>query len=220
MIIQQTSCKQCGICCIKGGPALHGADIDLLRQGSIPRKNLISIRKGEFAYNPVIERVQATQSEIVKLKGSGGDWTCCYYDPESHGCSTYDNRPLACVILQCWNPDVSLALVEKDLLSRLDIVSGDKFLVKLITEYELACPLPDCEKLSTDLQNNSESVIAKLEDLVNCDLQFRNNAVARSDKVLDEEMFLFGRPLFQIVQSFGLLVSQYENRLHLKMKKL
>ncbi len=115
MATKQTSCKQCGICCTKGGPALHSADLDLFRQGLIPYSDLITIRKGEFAYNPVTERLQATQNEIVKLKGSGGEWTCCYYDSKSKGCTIYDNRPMACGVLQCWNPEASLALVEKDL---------------------------------------------------------------------------------------------------------
>lgn len=219
MVTRQTTCKQCGICCIKGGAALHGADIVLLREGRIPRRDLVTIRKGEFAYNPVTERVEPTQAEIVKLKGSGGEWTCCYYDPESRGCTIYDNRPQACGILQCWNPEATLALVGKDLLTRLEIAAGDQYLVELIEKYELACVLPDCGQLSTDLQNNSGSTLVILEDLVNRDLQFRNNAVAGVKNVLAEEMFLFGRPLFQILQSFGLLVSQHGNRLHLKMRK-
>ncbi len=219
MNTKQTSCKQCGICCTKGGPALHGKDINLIDQGMIPCKNLITIREREFAYNPVSDSIQATKTEIVKLKGTRKEWTCCYYDPESRGCTIYENRPMACEILKCWDPEDSLALVGTDLLSRFEIVRRDEALKKLITEYELACPLPDFEHLSEALLENPEKIIASLENLINSDLQFRNKAVANSEKILEEEMFLFGRPIFQLLQPFGLAVMQSGNKLLLMIQE-
>jgi Fe-S-cluster containining protein len=113
MVTKQTSCKQCGVCCIKGGATLHSVDIALLNNGLVPRKDLVTIRKGEFAYNPVTNCVQATKAEIVKLRGTGKEWICCYYDPKAQGCTIYDNRPMACGVLKCWDPEGSLALVER-----------------------------------------------------------------------------------------------------------
>jgi hypothetical protein len=101
-----------------------------------------------------------------------------------------------------------------------EIVSQDKKLNDLVTEYDLACPLPDCAKLTAKLLENSEEMIVKLEDAVNCDLQFRNRVVAKSIQILEEEMFLFGRPLFQLLQPFGLLVMQSGNRLILRKTDL
>ncbi|MBL4902455.1 MAG: YkgJ family cysteine cluster protein [Desulfocapsa sp.] len=220
MDIQQTSCKQCGVCCTKGGAALHSVDIALLNKGLIPRKDLVTIRKGEFAYNPVTNRVQATKAEIIKLRGTGKEWVCCYYDPKTRGCTIYDNRPMACGVLKCWEPEESLSLVERDLLSRYEIVSQEDTLKNLVTEYDLANPLPDCTELTVKLLENSEEMIAILEDAVNCDLQFRDKVVTRSIQILEEEMFLFGRPLFQLLQPFGLLVMQSGNRLILRNANL
>lgn len=219
MEVKQTSCKQCGICCTKGGAALHSDDINLIKKGHIPLKNLVTIRKGEFAFNPVADKVQATGKEIVKLRGKGGEWTCCYYDPKSKGCTIYDNRPMACSILKCWDPVESLALVETDLLSRLELVDDDQSLTELIEEYERICPLLDYENLLKNLQERADTIITDLEELVNRDLQFRNRVVATSPKILEAEMFLFGRPLFQILQPFGILVKQHGNRLQLQKKK-
>ena len=109
--------------------------------------------------------------------------------------------------------------IAEDLLSRLEIVAGDKSVMELIAEYELLCPLPDFEKFSSDIQENPKTIVSGLEDFVNRDLEFRDRVIARSPALLEEEMFLFGRPLFQILQSFGLLVSQQGNRLYLKIKK-
>ena len=217
--MKQTSCKQCGICCTKGGAALHSEDLSLLRLKKISRKNLITIRKGEFAYNPVTEKVQATRNEIVKLCGTGREWTCCYYDVNSRGCTIYDHRPLACRALKCWDPADSLALVETDLLSRFDILEQDVLLHELIAEYETACPLPDFTFLSKKIKKQDSNCLISLEASVNQDLEFRNRFVQGEATVLQEEMFLFGRPLFQLLQSFGVLVYQAGNRLRLQRQE-
>jgi Fe-S-cluster containining protein len=216
---QQTSCMQCGICCTKGGAALHGEDLFLLRQGLIPRQDLITIRRGEFAYNPLTDKVQATKTEIVKLRGTGGEWTCCYYDPLTRSCSIYKNRPLACRALKCWDSQKSLALVETDLLSRLDILEEEELLQELVRTHNNTCPLPDFTSLPLTLQENTERTVTELETLINRDLRFRNKAVEESELVLKEELFLFGRPLFQLVQSFDLHVFQSGNCLRLQWER-
>lgn len=214
----QTSCKQCGICCTNGGAALHLEDISLLQQGLIPLRDLITIRKGEFAHNPVSGKVQATNAEIVKLRGTGREWTCCYFDPATKGCTIYDNRPLACGTLKCWDPTDSLKLVETDLLSRLDILRRNDLFQNMVREYEECCPLPDFTTLAAKLVNTPQETIIILEKFVNRDLEFRSRAVAQSDTILQEEMFLFGRPLFQLLQSFDLDYMQTGTGLSLRLR--
>ena len=216
---RQTACKQCGTCCTKGGPALHTADLVLLQDKLIPRQDLITLRKGEFAHNPVLNRVQATTEEIVKLKGREGEWTCWYYDPSTCGCTIYTHRPEACRILRCWDPEESLALVEKDLLSRVDILDGEDHLLKLVADYEKNCPLPDFDQVIMDIRKQPEKCIAALEEGVNRDIGFRDEAVSGSEIVLRQELFLFGRPLFQLLQPFGFSVFQSGNELHLRWRK-
>ena len=215
---QQTACKQCGTCCINGGAALHSSDLSILRRNLIPRKDLITLRKGEFAHNPVTNKIQATSAEIVKLRGTGGEWTCCYYDPTTCGCSIYANRPLACRTLKCWDPEESLALVEMDLLSRTDILEGEKVLLELVAQYERTCPLPDFNTLALDVRRQPDKCIAALERQVNGDIGFRDRAVEDSTTVSDEELFLFGRPLFQLLQPFGFAVFQSGKMLRLQWK--
>ena len=213
---QQTSCKQCGICCTKGGAALHEGDRSLLRRGGIPFRDLITIRRGEFAHNPLVDKVQPTTTEIVKLRGTAGEWTCCYYDPLARTCSIYENRPLACRALKCWDPEESLGLVERDLLSRLDILEGEEQMQELVRAHESTCLLPDFASLARALQQDPKGTVAELETFINRDLSFRNQAVEHSKIVLKEELFLFGRPLFQLVQPFGLQVYQSGDCLRLQ----
>lgn len=215
---KQVSCRQCGICCTKGGAALHGEDFFLLQQGLIPRQNLITIRKGELAYNPITDKVQPTKAEIVKLRGTGREWTCCYYDALTTGCSIYENRPLACRALKCWDPEESLSLVETDLLSRLDILKEDEPLLELVKAHNSTCSLPDFASLSQVLQQETVRTVAELETLINRDLSFRNKVVEDSEVVFKEELFLFGRPLFQLLHSFDLSVFQEGHCLRLQWR--
>ncbi len=204
----QTACRQCGICCRSGGAALHHADIALLEQGVIPRRDLVTIRKGEFAHNPVSRKVQPTMEEIVKLRGKGRGWECCYYEPVSKGCSIYGTRPLACSTLKCWAPSESLKLVETDLLSRIGILGTDSATILLISEHDGYCPLPDFKNLGYNLDCRESETLKRLDKSVNGDIAFRNHAVTISGMVLEDEMFLFGRPLFQMLHPFGLDIVQ------------
>ncbi len=200
----QTACRQCGTCCKSGGAALHHNDMALLLQGVIPRWDLITIRKGEFAHNPVSGKVQATVAEIVKLRGKGREWECCYYEPVSKDCSIYGTRPQACSTLKCWDPGESLKLVETDLLSRIEILGTDSATILLIAEHDGYCPLPDFKNLGYALDYRERETLHSLDKSVNDDIAFRNHVVTISRMILKDEMFLFGRPLFQMLHPFGL----------------
>lgn len=213
----QKNCKQCGICCTKGGAALHSADLALLQEGKIPLSDCVTLRKGEFAWSPFHDKVEAIQADIVKLRGTGGEWVCCYFNASAKNCGIYTNRPIACRTLKCWQPEASLAMIGNDLLSRQSIVKNDTLLLDLIEEYEHRFPLPDFSSLSSELTRNPEQTILDLEELMSQDLAFRNKQVLLSAKVSADELFLFGRPLFQLLQPFGLNVFQSGSRLCLKL---
>ena len=89
---QQDDCKRCGTCCTSGGPALHTEDLALVRAGRLPLAQLITIRSGEIAHNPLTNSLQPVKKELVKISGVGRQWNCCYFDPEEKGCTIYDKR--------------------------------------------------------------------------------------------------------------------------------
>jgi Fe-S-cluster containining protein len=216
---QQTECKRCGICCQKGGPALHGQDLALVRSGHLPIEDLITIRHGELAHNPLTGRIEAVAAELVKIRGSGQEWCCCYYEPTSKGCSIYGNRPLSCGVLKCWQPEETLALVGRDLLSRLDILEEDDPLRIHVLEHERLCPCPDMGEVEKILTGPAASALRSLEVLVNSDLALRDRLVRECNLSLARELFLFGRPIFQLLQPFGVLVSESPQGLRLTMRR-
>ncbi len=190
-----------------------------MRGGQLPWGDLITIRRGELAYNPLSDAIEPVLQELVKIRGTGREWCCCYYDPASKGCSIYGKRPMACGVLKCWQPGETLALVGRDLLSRLDILEDDDPLRPFVLEHERLCPCPDMGEVQRTLTDQKESCLRSLEMQVNTDIAFRNRLVRELNLPLARELFLFGRPLFQLLQALGVLVSETEQGLRLALPK-
>lgn len=203
--LNNNSCKKCGQCCKQGGPALHQGDLELIKSAKLPISSLITIRKGELAHNPLTGQVQAVKVELVKLLGKGKQWDCCYYD-EKRGCTIYDYRPVACRVLECWDTSNILQLVEKDTLSRRDILGSDHVLLPVIEEHEKICPCEGLEFIRDNQKNLSVERKREITQLVRQDLRFRARVIQDFELKLQEELFYFGRPYFQLLQPFGIRI--------------
>jgi Fe-S-cluster containining protein len=197
------SCTRCGKCCEKGGPALHGQDLQLIREKKIPLSSLITIRKGELVHNPQTGTVQAAAVELVKLSGRGQQWSCLYYRP-AKGCTIYDHRPQACRILKCWDTAEILSVVEKDTLDRFQILAENDPLVPLIREHEQICPCHDLQAIYLRRKTLSSDKKTEIEQRVRQDLRFRSQVIVDLNLQLSEELFYFGRPFFQLLQPMGI----------------
>ncbi|PHR30631.1 MAG: hypothetical protein COA36_01080 [Desulfotalea sp.] len=209
------SCIQCGKCCEQGGPALHTQDLELVRNKQIPTSSLITLRKGELAHNPVTDRIQGIKVELVKVNGTGRRWNCVYYDSEV-GCTIYDYRPYACQTLKCWDTVEILDLVEKDTLDRKVILGEDHSMLPIIAEHERICPCEGLEYLQNNYEKLSSSKKNEVEKMVRKDLRFRARIIKDFDLKLSEELFYFGRPLFQLLQPLGVRVSEVQGEIYLK----
>lgn len=209
------SCRKCGECCKQGGPALHQQDLELIKSGKLPISSLITIRKGELAHNPLTGKVQAVKNELVKLLGKGRQWDCCYFD-DKHGCTIYEYRPIACRILECWDTNNILEIVEKDTLSRRDILGRDHSFVPIIDEHEKICPCKGLETIRDNYQHLSNERKRDITQLVREDLLFRSRVIQDFDLKLQEELFYFGRPFFQLLQPFGTRIFESEGTVQLQ----
>lgn len=214
---EQEACRKCGNCCKEGGPALHIQDLELIKRGIIPLHHLITIRKGELAYNPSAGKIQPVNVELVKIAGSGSKWDCCYYGEDT--CSIYANRPHACRVLKCWDTAEILDIVEKDTLSRFDIIENSDPLIPKIKEHDIICPCGDLGFLQTHLSGLSDEIKTELEQRVRKDLHFRSRVIAEYQLKVSEELFYFGRPFFQILQPLGIRISESFTGIHLGWKE-
>lgn len=208
----QSACTRCGTCCANGGPALHSEDKRLIVDGAIPISHLITIRKGELVHNPITNKIQSVHSELIKISGVGKEWSCFYYDPELKGCTIYELRPMACRALECGDTEAVEKMIEKDLLSRADLIDSRNPIYQAVLEHEAGFPCPDLQEI---LDKGESPQGAALEDAANREVAFRTDLVERHDLSLGEELFYFGRPLFHLLISVGASVQETDGRLSL-----
>ncbi len=201
-----SACKKCGTCCKKGGPALHKEDKEILSAGHIGTERLITIRKGEFAFSPLSGKLEPIQSELVKIAGKGKGWTCSLYNEQKSLCMIYTHRPLECRLLRCWDTKGILSVIGKDTLTRADILAPDDPIIQYIEIHEKECSPQVFEDLISALGKNNNDVKSKarLAHLIELDLALRSKAVSEFGLSLEAELFLFGRPLFKILNLRGL----------------
>jgi hypothetical protein len=107
----------------------------------------------------------------------------------------------------------------QDLLGRLDILERDDRLRSSVLEYERLCPCPDMGEVERNLAGQPEELLPSLEIQVNRDLAFRDQVVRQLHLSLAQETFLFGRPLFQLLQALGVMVSESPQGLRLAVGK-
>ncbi|MFZ5766848.1 MAG: YkgJ family cysteine cluster protein [Thermodesulfobacteriota bacterium] len=215
----EAQCRRCGTCCRKGGPALHTADRQLVMNDIISLGQLVTVRQGEPAFNPVTGRVEATPTEFVKVAGKNGNWECIFFDPAAASCTIHDNRPLECRLLFCRNTEAVEAITGRDLLQRRDLIPDDHPLTALITDHEELCPATKGQSLLIELLAGSKGndALDRFTLLLQQDLDLRAAAVARFHLSLGEELFFFGRPLFRIFHHPRLQVSWHGMTLALQL---
>ena len=212
--ILQTECERCGTCCMKGGPGLHIEDKNLLVQKFIERESLITVRRGEPVSSLEQSRVEWATTEIIKLKGNNGQWSCVFFDQTNFSCSIYQHRPMECILLKCWDTADLKAIAGKSLLNRFDIVASHEPVNTYILRHEKECNLENlAQLLMTQKGTIHSNNLAELTGLVNKDLALRSEAIKGLHLNLDLELFYFGRPLFRILSQFDLIPSEAHGKI-------
>jgi Fe-S-cluster containining protein len=197
------SCIRCGTCCRKGGPVLHHEDKEILRAGYLSYRHLVTIRKGEPAFDPVREEVRPVERELVKVRGKGGEWTCFFFDEENSSCTIYEHRPLECRLQKCWDTPALEGLIGKDTIVRADIINAGDPILEVMEMHERECSYQEVEELLDSLSRGGKNpqALARLNELARKDLAIRLYAIRDLGLDEDYELFIFGRPLFKVLAS-------------------
>lgn len=211
-----TSCDRCGTCCRKGGPALHTQDLSLIQDGALRYADLVTLRRGELAYDEARGEVVPLRQELVKLRGAlRGSWTCMFFMPAELGCRIYHSRPEECRALSCKDTSAILGMYEKDRLMRADALREKPDLLALISAHEESCSYEALPELGAKMRDDKDAADKMLE-LIQLDLSFRQ-VVRERTEIPEENMdFLFGRPLAETINlMYGLKVVRGSNGLML-----
>lgn len=201
------TCRRCGTCCEKGGPAFHREDRMLIEKGRIPSKYLYTIRKGELASDNVRGCLTPAKSDIIKIKGQQGRWTCIFFDTIDKSCAIYNDRPLECRALKCWNPAELEQVYERNRLSREDLLTRVAGLWELIEDHQNRCDYSRIRMLIRDLDSPGEDKARKqLLEIIKFDAEIRKLVVEKAGLVPGMLDFVFGRPLTETLPGYGLKV--------------
>ena len=211
-----SECIRCGTCCEKGGPCFHKEDRMLIDKGVIPSRHLYTIRKGELAHDNVKGCLKPVESDIIKIKGKEDTWICIFFDEVKKGCTIYDDRPLECSALKCWDTRELEQIYATTRLTRKDLVSQVKGLWDLIEDHQARCDYKKIQDLIKDLTGvKRNQARRKLIEIIRYDAEIRNLVISRGGLNADMLDFLFGRPLTQTLGNYGIKIHQEGTKIRL-----
>jgi len=194
-------CQRCGTCCRNGGPSLHLADRLLVEQGLIHTRHLYTIRRGERARDPIRGGLVRVGVDIIKIKGSGGSWACRFLDSDSNRCRIYENRPLECRELACWDTSRLEQMYERDRLSRRDLLAGMDGLWELIVYHERRCDYGLIFSRRRDMTSpEAETARLHVAEIIAFDAEIRRLMISRGRLEPGMLDFLLGRPVEQVLR--------------------
>lgn len=201
------TCRRCGTCCLKGGPALHLEDQELVETGKIALKDLFTIRKGEPAYDNVAGVIQSADSDIIKIAARpGGDQACRFFSENPPTCRIYNHRPVECRTLKCWDPRPLMALYHRRRLTREHLLSKIDGLWEMVQDHQARCSYGHLEALVESLKKaqGDDEVQKELLEMIRYDSSLREVTLERTGYDAGMLTFLFGRPLVETIRMFRL----------------
>ena len=208
-----TECIRCGTCCKKGGPSFHLEDKVLIEKGIILSKYLYTIREGELCYDNIKESILPAASDIIKIKGQKDSVTCIFFNEKENECTIYDNRPVECRALKCWDTREIENIYSKNRLTRKDLISTIEGLWDLVEDHQRRCSY-EMLKFFIDALNKDkkDEALKGIFDIIEYDAQIRELVVQKG--YLDPEMtdFIFGRPITETIRMYGFkIIKQDDN---------
>jgi Fe-S-cluster containining protein len=217
-VTSDRTCRRCGTCCRKGGPALHRQDSPLIEDGRIPAEALYTIRPGEPVQDNVAGRPSFADSDIIKIKGGGADWCCRFLETATNRCTIYDQRPVECRVLQCWDIRAIEALYDRERLTRRDLLQGVEGLWDLIEDHERRCDYRRLRDLAGRLSGNSaeqKTALGDITEMVKYDESLRQLLVENGHTPAGMLDFLLGMPLTHTLPGFHIKVESSGKRIRL-----
>lgn len=200
------TCRRCGTCCRKGGPALHLQDAELLEH--FPMSGLVCLRRGEPAFDPRANGLRQLDRELLKIRGRDGGWACIYYEEESAACGVYLYRPLECRSLSCADTEDIFSAMETPTLAREHVAPAGSALWACIEEHERLFPAEEAVRLAT-ARRVGDGIPQQLDTLIRREKHFRQS-FAEKVGVTDEDLWAyFGRPLWLVLAPMNRDYMQY-----------
>jgi Fe-S-cluster containining protein len=206
---KNATCRRCGTCCKKGGPSFHLEDKMLVEKGIIPSKYMYTIRKGERCYDNIKACFLPASSDIIKLKAIKGSRTCVFFNEKDKGCTIYDDRPMECRILKCWDTEEIRRIYSKNRLTRQDLISSVEGLWELVEEHKERCSYDKLKFFIDALdKDNRREALQGILNIIEYDKKIRDLTVQKASLDPDLTDFLFGRPITETIKIYGINIKE------------
>lgn len=184
-------------------------DLPLIRAHRLALSDLITIRVGEPVFSPLVNSIEPSRSELIKVSGRNGSWACRFFSPTENGCGIYPHRPLECRLLKCWDPAALNDVIYQQCLSRRDVLPADEDLLPLMGIQEEHCAFASIAGLSAQFsENRTPEILNEIARIVTLDLKIRQRAIQIRGLTLAEELLFFGRPLFKSLAFYHMTVKE------------
>ncbi|GAB6038174.1 hypothetical protein JCM15519_27330 [Fundidesulfovibrio butyratiphilus] len=180
------------------------ADTVLLGGGLLLREHLVTLRRGEPAYDNVADRLVGLAVEIIKIGGENGAQACRFHRPERQECSIHEKRPIECRALDCRDTRAIEALYDKDRLCRAALVNTQSALWEIVAFHERTFSAIHAVSLARRIVAGDRAAEHELADLARREADFRMAFAERFDNPPGEMDFLFGRSLAQVLAPYAL----------------
>ncbi len=206
-------CQRCGTCCRKGPPALHIQDKELYLSGVLDKMHLITLRKGEYVFDNIQNRIEQLPEEMIRLKTREGASPCLFLDESTNNCNIYSDRPAECRAMKCWDTEGIINTYAGYRLKRKDLISADSALWEIILEHENSCSVQDLQEWVQEFKNEErEEALTQLSGIIDTDLRIRNFLQERTGADTASMEFVLGRPLDKLLPGLGLRVEFTEGK--------
>jgi Fe-S-cluster containining protein len=201
-------CLHCGECCRQGSPTLYVEDEPILRRGIIKRWELLTLRAGEIGFSWVTQDLVLLPEERLKVKENPGGRACLFLDSEASECLIYNDRPLQCRTMECWNPENYQGLDSRVFLSRKDLLNPDDPLVALIDTHSNRCSVSDLQQALGRIKRGFADAQDEALDILFFDQNLREYLDREQGISPENQLFLVGRPVLDLIHSFGFQIKR------------
>ena len=196
-------CLGCGDCCRQGSPTLYIDDRPILHKGIIKRFELVTLRAGEIGFSNATQDLVLLPEERIKIKEKPGSRECHFLASETNKCRIYQDRPLQCRIMECWNPENFQSLEAQTFLSRKDLLNPDDPIIPIIESHAKRCAVDDLQKVLTRAKRGFADAEEEALDILFFDEHLRGHLEEEQGIKRENQLFLFGRPIADLITSFG-----------------
>lgn len=183
----------------------------MVDKGLLNRTDLVTLRKGELAFDPIQDQVLPLGNEIIKIKGQGKSWVCRFLDTK-HYCRIYDCRPVECQALFCWNTEQLEKIYDKDRLTRASLFPTESGMAAIIAEHEAKCPYSKVLELAEQSLDGKTNAIKDLAALAEYDRSLRALLVQKAGAMIDELDLILGRDVLATLPAMGLTLVRKDSK--------